>query len=266
MFVSAPATSRWPDGPVRPRVSVCIATFNGGDYVLDQLRSVLTELADGDEVVIWDDGSTDGTPLIIETLGDHRIRIHQAPNRGHVRAFESALHAAAGDIIFLADQDDVWVPGRVAAMLDALASAPMVATTFALMHDRSVPLAGRLPEGPRTTCRRLGNVVGILTGTRPYWGCTMAFHGSLREVALPFPRETESHDVWLAIVGNAVGGVAHVEDPSVLRRVHGANLTGGRRGWVPIVHTRIGYLILIIRLAGRLARYRLTPVPHGLRR
>jgi glycosyltransferase involved in cell wall biosynthesis len=89
------------------RVSVCVATYQGERFVAAQLQSILTQLSDGDEVIIVDDHSMDTTCERIVALGDSRIRLirHDA-NRGVAESFEEAISQASGDVIFLSDQDD----------------------------------------------------------------------------------------------------------------------------------------------------------------
>ncbi len=97
-------------------VSVCIATYNGEHYLREQLDSILAQIGKEDEVVISDDSSTDGTLALIESYHDPRIRVlHHDPNLvtttfpldRPTHNFENALRHAKGDILFLADQDDV---------------------------------------------------------------------------------------------------------------------------------------------------------------
>ena len=61
-------------------ISVCMATYNGERYLRRQVESILSQLADGDELIVSDDGSTDGTPALLESLADPRLRILH--NRG----------------------------------------------------------------------------------------------------------------------------------------------------------------------------------------
>ena len=161
-----------------PSVSVCMATYNGMAYVGEQMVSILEQLGPSDEVVVVDDGSTDGTLEVIADLADERIRVlRSAANLGSVRAFERALETAHGRYLLLADQDDVWLPGRVAAMVAALHDVQVVATNLATLGG---PPTLRGPLGqqdwrlrPADSRRHVRNIVGVLAGNRPYYGCAM---------------------------------------------------------------------------------------------
>lgn len=102
-------------------ISVCIATYNGGKYIKEQLDSILFQLGKDDEVIISDDSSTDDTLSILESYHDERIVILTNQKfHSPVYNFENALKSAKGDFIFLSDQDDIWEPTKVEVMLDSL--------------------------------------------------------------------------------------------------------------------------------------------------
>ncbi len=116
-------------------VSVCMATYNGGKYIREQVDSILNqefkENTDVElEIVVSDDGSTDDTVKILEAYNDARIKIYHHRNTkkykylNATRAckcnFENAMGKAKGDYIFLSDQDDVWYPWKMDRQLTML--------------------------------------------------------------------------------------------------------------------------------------------------
>ena len=106
-----------PSTPQRPRLSVAMATYNGAQFINEQIRSILPQLGDHDELVIVDDASSDNTVELVGAFADSRIVLaRNEVNRGYVRTFERALALARGEVILLSDQDDEWFPGRVEAM------------------------------------------------------------------------------------------------------------------------------------------------------
>jgi len=100
------------------RISVCMATYNGEKYIYDQLQSILTQLSENDEVIISDNYSSDKTIEIIELFNDPRIKIYFLKKGKSIKNFENALLHASRDYIFLADQDDIWLPGKVQIMME----------------------------------------------------------------------------------------------------------------------------------------------------
>ncbi|MEP6798906.1 MAG: glycosyltransferase [Lapillicoccus sp.] len=238
----------------RPSVSVCMAAHDGAPWIEEMLASVLAQLAPGDEVIVVDDASTDDTASLVEAIADPRIWLHRnETNLGYVRAFDRAMRISTGDIVLLADQDDVWVPGRVEAMVAALRTHAVVATSVAVLGEPLVP--PRWPLSARQSSRRLTNLAALLVGVRWYFGCAMGLRRDILETVLPIPRwVTESHDLWIGIVGNVQGEMVHLEAPSVARRLHDDNQTPvGWRGPSQILGAR-WMLVRCIRVALRRTR------------
>lgn len=243
-----------------PRVSVCVATYRGAPWVAEQLTSILDQLGPADEVVVVDDASPDDTVARVRAVGDPRVRlIARDENRGYVRTFEQALGEARGDVLVLADQDDVWEPGRLAAMLAALdAGADVVATNLATLDgpDRIRGPYGQADWHLRAASsgHRVRNVLGVLAGNMPYYGCAMALRRSALRTVLPFPALlTESHDLWIALYGNLVGRVRHLETRSVRRRFHADNASPDRpRGPLMVLRSRW----MLVRACAELLRRR----------
>ena len=102
------------------RVSVAMATYNGEKYLKEQIESILCNLNENDELVISDDGSTDNTKIIIENFqkNDKRIKLFDGPKNGVKQNFNNAIEKCQGEYIFLADQDDVWLEGKVEKVLN----------------------------------------------------------------------------------------------------------------------------------------------------
>lgn len=227
------------------RVSVCMATYNGEAYLRDQLDSILVELEPQDEVVVVDDGSSDGTISLLRTVGDPRVRVYEhAHNRGYVRTFEEALGRATGDVLMLADQDDVWIPGRRALFVAALERASVAASNLVQLGSEApltppVPgIAWRLRSAQSTHAVR--NELKILAGIAPYFGCAMALRRDAVDRVLPFPSFlTESHDLWIATFANVHRTLEHIESPTVRRRLHRDNASPPRpRSFFKILRAR----------------------------
>lgn len=247
----------------RPRISVCMAAHNGQRYIGEQIASILPELGGNDELVIVDDHSTDDTVQRVRAIPDPRVRLVEAEtNVGQVRSFERALREARGEVIFLSDQDDVWIPGRVELMLRGLSDRLLVVGNCE--HFGAAP--GRFQQirlRSRDSGHHLRNVLGILVGCRLHWGCAMAFRRELLDIALPFPRWLhESHDQYLAMAANLLGAVSYLDDDVVKHRLHEENLTPkGVRGPVTIAEARLAFLADLLVLCSRRALRR----PSGIR-
>ena len=231
-------------------VSVCVATYNGAKYVEEQLRSILDQLDEDDEVIVVDDASTDETRDVVQGLGDQRVQLHVHPvNRGYAAAFESALRRATGAHVMLSDQDDVWPAGRLAAMQRALETASVVVGNIRVLGT-DAPLRGpfgqrewRLPEDPTHRMRILAS---LALSNVPYFGSAMAMRGDFLPVVLPYPVSArELPDAWIAINALLRCRIAHLDEDVVLRRVHGDSASGAIRSPRAVVRGRLLFLRML---------------------
>ena len=183
------------------RVSVCMALYNGSEYVEEQLKSILIQLSDADEIIISDDGSTDDSLKIVQGLDDHRIRLIKNESTNNlILNFENALSHACGKYIFLSDQDDVWEPDKIHMMLNYLKEYDLVVCDCSVI-DRK----GAVMNDSYFKLRGSGKgLIRNLIKNR-YVGCCMAFNRFIMEKSLPFPKAIPMHDWWIGMVAEVFG-------------------------------------------------------------
>ena len=116
------------------RVSVALCTYNGAKYLPDQLKSMELQTRKPDELVVCDDRSTDETLDILRAFKKtclFRVRLYEnESNLGSTKNFEKTIRLCHGDIIFLADQDDVWQSGKIERILAAFEEHPDAGYVF----------------------------------------------------------------------------------------------------------------------------------------
>ena len=139
------------------------------EYVVRQLQSILDQLSPDDEVIVVDDCSTDGTVEAVRALNDPRVAVHvNDRNRREVYSFSRAISLARHQFIFLSDQDDIWLPGRVALMTEALQTALLATTNFDWIDQDERPLQishdGVLPEDSAAISR----ILQIFSSVKPH--------------------------------------------------------------------------------------------------
>lgn len=225
----------------RPRVSVCMAAYNGGRFIEEQIASILPQLASDDELIVIDDGSSDDTVDRVQRFADDRVRlVANERNIGYVRTFEKAIGLASNEVLFLSDQDDRWIPGRVERMVAALEDVDLVVSNFGSFGGSLTRVQGMRLKGSDSG-RWLSNIFWMWVGTRPYYGCCMAFRRELVQDLLPFPAYlSETHDQWIGYVANVRRSVRHLEENTIDRRVHDANSSArGNRPVSVVLRARI---------------------------
>jgi len=202
-------------------ISVCIATFNGANYIREQIQSILPQLGEDDEMIVSDDGSTDDTIAIIESFHDQRIRLYRNEGRhGFVWNFENALMKSIGDVVFLCDQDDVWKPNKVRVVSERLQQYDLV------VHDAEM-IDGKgdsLEKNYYSTTHQKKGFFPNLWKTR-WLGCCMAFRREVLEKCLPFPQNVAAHDYWIGMLGMLKFRYCFMDDILICYRRHGDNTT-----------------------------------------
>ena len=207
------------------KISVCMATYNGEKYIKEQLDSILFQLSDNDEVIISDDHSTDGTIEVIKSYNDGRIKVFMnSKEKGYTRNFENALEKASGDIIFLSDQDDVWMDDKIKISLENLKNHDMVVCNAELVDSNLNKMNETIFEFRNVKSGFISNFIQI-----KYLGCSMAFKRSILDKSLPFPAKQKliPHDSWLTLVGEMFYKVKLIEKPLMYYRRHDNNVSNG---------------------------------------
>lgn len=200
-------------------ISVCLAAFNGGRHIEAQVASILASPR-VTELLVSDDGSTDGTQGVIAALSDPRIKLMAGPRRGVIANFEHLLGQASGRYIFLSDQDDVWLERKIDTMLPQLEMADLVVSDCSIVDDNLAVIM-------RSFFETRGSGPGVLKNLfkNSFLGCCMAFRREILEYVLPFPKTVPMHDWWIGLMVNRKGRVRFIDDILVLYRRHGANTT-----------------------------------------
>lgn len=210
----------------------------------------MAQIAAEDEIIIFDDHSTDDTIKVIQGLQEPRIRLFEQQERqGVILNFECALKAAKGDVIFLSDHDDVWLPNKVTKCLAALESNVAVVTDCQVVDEQLSLIA---PSFFAIRKSRPGIVKNLLTNS--YMGCCMAFRREVLAAALPFPKHIPMHDAWLGLAAELTGSVLFIAEPLLLYRRHQANASPlhSRNSLYTKLKSRLALLTALLgrRLAG----------------
>jgi len=201
------------------RISICMAVHNGALFLRQQIDSILSQLSEGDELIISDDASTDSTLEIIKSYYDPRIFLLPPRKFGNPTAnFEYVLGHCKNEIIFLADQDDVWHPEKIKIMIHELVLCDLVVCDCRLIDANGKELSESFFEGNHS---KNGLVKNFLKNS--FVGCCMAFHRKVVERILPFPQKVSMHDQWIGLVAQRYFKVKFIHQTLVDHRRHNGN-------------------------------------------
>lgn len=236
--------------------SICLCTHNGQNYLDEQIRSILSQIHSLDELIIVDDCSNDNTVALIKKYNDKRIKLFSnESNMGHVKAFEKAIGISKNELIFLSDQDDIWIEGRYSLMINTITkSNDYLLTSNSLFIDaNNNPISFNIRGVKELDSHNFfKNIIDIYRGKTNYYGCCMLFKKELINVVLPIPKFVESHDLWIAMCANLSKKNIHIEAPTLIRRIHGNNASVISRNFIKKILTRIYFSIQILVIYKRL--------------
>ncbi len=220
------------------KISVALAAYKGEQYIAEQVQSILSELGENDELIISDDFPEGKTFGEVEELiaKDKRVKYIEGPKKGVISNFENALRACTGDVIFLSDQDDVWLKGKVKAVTDEIRNGADI-----VLHDASVADA-ELNVTETSFFAVHGSNASFIKNIlkNSFVGCCMAFTREVMLESLPFPKKLPMHDWWIAL--NAMKKkrkIVLLNQPLILWRRHGDNVTGGKTSAAQKIKWRI---------------------------
>lgn len=229
-------------------LSVCMATRNGERFIKEQLTSILAELTPYDEVIISDDSSSDDTLTVIRSFQDSRIRLLEGrQEKGIAKNFEASIAASTGDIIFLADQDDIWLTGKVNKMKTALEDYDLVMSDCQVVDEN---LKLRHYSFYDLNGSRKGLLRNLIKNS--YMGCCMAFRSKLKARILPFPADIPIHDMWIGLIAEMYYNIYFMPDSLVMHRRHATNAsTSGSSSRRTITHKLANRFTMIKMLLNR---------------
>ena len=222
------------------KISVALIVYNGAKYIRQQLDSILAQTQKVDEIIICDDGSTDGTKEIIEEYKKKYPNLffihYNNKNLGPTKNIEKAIKACTGDIILLADQDDDWELNKVETIVKWFKANPTmngVFTNGSLMNSKDeLDNKYGLWDVMSFPYNKVNNSqdlkLYINTVENAVTGATLAIRNNLAFLKQPLPViKYLVHDRWLAINLAETNSLGVLEEKLIHYRIHSAQAIGG---------------------------------------
>jgi glycosyltransferase involved in cell wall biosynthesis len=228
----------------RKKVSVCLATYNGEDFIEKQILSILPQLNSDDELIISDDYSNDSTIEKINSINDSRIKvIYNSSEKGYVSNFENALKNAHGEVIFLSDQDDIWFENKVETMMAYLENHHLVISDSNIIDNNGIELYKSFFVIRKIKRSLLGNFIKF-----SFLGCSFAFRSEVLKELLPFPKNRLlcTHDNWIFLYISTFFSFHIIEEPLFSYRRHSSNTSSGGVNSSTSISFKIRYRVYLI--------------------
>jgi len=236
---------------ISAQVIVVLSAYNGARHIAEQIESIRSQSFTDWKLIVRDDGSTDNTVDIVNSLSarDERIELF-ADARGNIGPWASfgelltVAHNRGADYVFLSDQDDVWVSDKMEKQLSLLRSIEnkpgLIHSDLKVVGENLQEIHQSFMEFQRSSYDASDPLRTLLIHNAVV-GCTIGVNRALLDFALPIPPGAW-HDWWLALSAAASGSIKNTRDSTVLYRQHSHNVVGGavepRRNFLGSLATR----------------------------
>lgn len=214
------------------KTALVLSTYNGSRYIEEQLDSIRQQTRSVDCVAIRDDCSTDGTPAIVEQYIRDRALYNwsvcrNSHNQGWKKNFHELIASADGDLIFLCDQDDIWLPNKVeemAAIMEASEGVDVLACSVSPFYESgSQKVSGEKAMARESSGRLRSQTVDPKSVYVQRPGCSYCIRRSFVTQIAPYWNDNWAHDAILWILAEVKGSLALYDRVLVRFRRHEGN-------------------------------------------
>lgn len=220
-------------------VAILMATYNGEEYIFEQIDSIIKQTFQDWEIFIHDDGSKDNTVNIIRHLIDiypNKIHLLDGPSTGGAKNnFFYLMKKIDADYVMFSDQDDIWLNDKIEKTLIRMKKiekngSPCLVYTDLKVVDNNLNIISEkmsIYQNFNTEKKSVGEFLCDNNVT----GCTVMINRKLKELATKVTNYEPiiMHDWWLALVAAEFGMISFVEDSTILYRQHGDNSVGAKK-------------------------------------
>ena len=227
------------------KISVALAAYKGEKYIGGQIKSILSQLPSDGEIIVSDDlpGGETMQAVIAAADGDTRVKYIEGPGKGVCANFENALRACTGDVIFLSDQDDVWLPQKINSVMKEFESGADVVLHDAFVTDAELEI--KEESFFKVHSSKSGLAANLVKNS--FVGCCMAFTKEIAEMCLPFPENLPMHDWWIALLAlKRHKKVVLLPEQLIYWRRHENTVTGKKNSLAQQIKWRARMIFLLI--------------------
>lgn len=221
-------------------ITILMATYNGENYIAEQIESILKQTETQWNLIIQDDCSTDNTLKIVQEYAlkyPQKINFRkQEDSSGSAKNnFSSMLSLSNSEYIMTCDQDDIWLPNKIELTIRKMHELEknvgrdyplLVHTDLKVVDEKLNLIAESMLNFQNLDSTR--NEFNNLLAQNIVTGCSMMINRSLLNKVRKIPEEAIMHDWWLALIASAFGKIGFVEEPTILYRQHSSNEVGAQ--------------------------------------
>lgn len=220
-------------------ISIAMTTYNGEKYIEKQLKSILSQTRQADEIIICDDCSKDNTVKIIrrimKELGaeDRVCLVENQENLGYIRNFYQAIALTTGEYLFLADQDDEWYPHKLERVMEIMeeTGAEAVCTGYDLIDGNSDRIENTESFWIDPMIRKAAPGLTPITFHQLAYrnlvpGCTYCCTRRTAQTFLSIESQVLPHDYQIMFVASLLGRVYYLNEKTIGYRLHSNNTIG----------------------------------------
>jgi glycosyltransferase involved in cell wall biosynthesis len=228
------------EGFMKDQINILLATYQGGSYLQEQLRSIMEQSYPHFHIIIRDDGSQDQTLSIIESFrqsNPERISVIPFSKRlGAKGNFSELMTHAKAPYIMFCDQDDLWLPHKVESSIHKMKEMEhqygsqiplLIHTDMQVVKSDLTSIDSSFWHYAHIN--PLFTTVNRLLVQNNVTGCTAIMNQKLLQLSHPIPNESIMHDWWIALVASLFGKIDHINEPMMLYRQHGQNHVGAKK-------------------------------------
>ena len=207
-----------------------MATYNGIQFLEEQIISLFNQTISFDELIIVDDCSTDETYVLLKKIKDSDKRIYlfrNEHNLGVVKTFSKAISKSQGDYIFLCDQDDLWKENKIEYLISRIGTRSLIYSNAKIIDDKGRELQHKYSD--------INNLYGIDSNNTSLFklltlhsfilGSSMMFKSELKKNIIPIMETHRNHDWWISYNAILYNGIKYTNECLLLYRFHENNLT-----------------------------------------
>lgn len=224
---------------MKTKISVAVCTYNGEKFIAEQIDSILNQTLRVDEIIVCDDCSSDNTLKILKDYESKNSNIFKiftnSENLRSTKNFQKAISLCSGDIIFLSDQDDIWITNKVEKYLDFFTENPKInalaSNGFCINEKSEIQEKYSLwdiPEFLREEKLNFDYFDIITFISNIVTGASLAFRKNILSEVLPFPEIKDFyHDEWIALLTSNKKEFEFLNEKLFCYRIHDNQQVGG---------------------------------------